>query len=321
MAPVVPLGALGINGLGPAFEFNKPALPPVKIGSVIEQMSAGVIDALAQIDLDKQNEAEITEELMSEKRARALSSESPFCSAAGPFFTQYRAEYGADLHSCLCTTDVFGHFDTQSGYPPAVGAEAVALTLDMCGCKREFAARYPAEKESMDICRVADSCPGADLVAITTGDFASAPALCASDACAATLADILEEDVQAKSCGWLSACPGLDLDALGAGVMDAASLEVICGPTSGCLDAFVATEGCDAACADGLLTLCPLLGECSAAELAGGMASPAEGLCPADGSKVSHACATAVIGTAGCTDECATNMASCVEDDVAPAAS
>jgi len=323
MSPVMLIGAanIGFKGLGRTFEFSKQNLPPVKIAAVVDQMSAGVIDSVARVQLDlDENEAESM--LMSEsKHARRLAEgESPFCTAAGPFYDKYLAEYGAPLHTCLCDSDVFSHFDTKSGYPPSMGAEAVALTMAMCACKGEFSAKFPAEAESMDVCTLADACPKVDLVAMTTGDFSTQRGLCASSTCTKALSDIFDEDTS-KTCSWIESCPGLDLDALSAGVLDANAIDVLCKKPNEhvwpppCLTAFIHSSGCQGGCADGMLSLCPLLGECTSAELAGGMASASEGLCPADGSKVSRKCAAAVAKSSSCNAACEANMVGCVKQE------
>lgn len=313
MLSIVGLQGLGLTGLAGPIQFHHSALPQVNIASAVDQMAAGFVDALTQVHLPS---------------ATPTGSEATprFCHEAGAFYAAYRDAYGASLHSCLCGAGdggeegVFWHYDTESGYPPAVGHESVELAIAVCGCAAEFAARYPAEKESTDLCRVAAACPEVDLVSMTTGDLSTAAALCDGDTCAAALADIFEEE--AMQCDWVGSCRGLELRPTPSSgalelALDAASVEVICGPASphasppSCLDALIGTMGCDAACSDGLNALCPLLGECSSAELALGMASTTAGLCPADGSKVSRACAAAITASEGCDAECKARMAAC----------
>merc|ERR1712216_427135 len=109
---LVGISDIGFKGLGTPFEFSKQHLPPVKIAAVIDQMSAGVIDSIAKVQLDE-SEADLEDMLLSDlpRARRQLAGESPFCSEAGPFYSKYKAEYGAALHMCLCGADVFDHFD------------------------------------------------------------------------------------------------------------------------------------------------------------------------------------------------------------------
>lgn len=310
--------SIGFKGLGRTFEFSKQNLPPVQMAAVLDQMSAGVIDAIAKVQLDE-DESEVETMLMSPHKRLLAEGESPFCSPAGAFHAKYRSEYGASLHTCLCEADVFSHFDAKSGYPPSMGAEAVALTTAMCACKGEFASRFPAEAESMDVCTLADACPKVDLVGMTTGDFSTAAHLCEASTCTDAMRDIFDADTS-STCGYLKSCPSLDLEALSAGVLDAHAVETICKRPNEhvwpppCLTSFIHTAGCNGSCADGLLSLCPLLGECTAAELALGMASNTEGLCPADGTKVSKACATAITKSKSCNAACEANMLGCTKE-------